>query len=327
MTLINIERKELNIVSDSDVDKIGNKIKLKSSSIANARINVQNIPIISNTIANNENFEENSQQYNLKPEIINFEYIMNGESKPINLKEKMINGMRKHSREMFNIEQPIEQKPVNVDELSFEENQSDVSEQKESSNVIESVADSISENNVSIENQDNLNEQVEQVPTAVSTPKAVTEFDINTKFNEISDIRRQVESIREEANKALQAANKSDEDLKQLSAENDRIVTELKNAEIRSLEIDSKLIETLKKQSDILSENRVKYEKTLFESNNRKEANESEINELKTKNAEVNSRLLEYQNLIKTKLQIMEAMQEFENDNSHSIEEEVKKVA
>lgn len=325
MTVLNITRKDLKTATDNDVDKIGNKIKLKSTSLTNTRNNIMNIPIISSEKdeEKEEIIDKTDNGYTLNASIIDFETIKEGNSKPINVKEKMLDGIKKHSKEIFNLveEQKIEESLV--DELSIEENN-----EIDQMIVPESGETPIIDTNKDVEIEINseqtniINSTIKEAPVEQKEDS----FDINKEFNDITLTRKEVENIRLTANQAAKDAEKSDEDLKKSFDENNSIETQLKDAEVRSIEIEKELIEALKKQSNTLNANREKYNKIILESNNRREQNETKIIELQNKTAVASDKLSKYQNDIDSKEQILKALLDLE-ENFQDEEVVVKKVA
>lgn len=323
MTILNITQKELQTAADNDTDKIGNKIKLKSTSLTNTRNNIMNIPIISSEIADQEekNVDKKDEGYTLNAEIINFESIQEGGSKPINVKEKMLERIKKHRQEEFDIDITSTIEEPNIDELSVEENNQ--------TNTFENSSESLFANAINNMERHAVEQESETAIPIINQNmvESTTEvFDINKKFDEITLTRKEVENIRKTADNATQAALKSDEELRKSVEENNSIETQLKDAEVRSIEIEKELIEALKKQSTTLKANREKYNKIIIESNSRREQNETKIIEIQNNTSKAREELMRLTGTNADREKVLKAIFDMENSFQED-EPSIKKVA
>jgi len=251
-----ITQKEFYEVLDNQVDKAGNKIKLRSVSYENLMRHLKNIPY---TTINAPQID--SSKINLPKESVDWELTpkqymdyIDGGNKPINVKETMIDNIRKHSLEV-------------MDEKVIDENQTEISNEVElpQQKKVEEV-----ENKVELDSVVNLNIKNDDV-------------DVQKTFEEINNIRQQVLDKKVEADQAQKEADESDKAVQELGVQYTEAQKQLQEAKIRNSEVKKQVLMAINSQSSTLANAKKQYESVINEANKRKEENQNKIDEINPK--------------------------------------------
>lgn len=291
-----ITQTEISETIDNPIDKAGNKIKLRSVSHENIIRHLKNIPyktkkgpqIKSSKI----NLPKEAVEWNLTPK----QYVESIETgrKPINVKENMIENIKKHSE--IAVEETKEEPEVKVTPK--------IKEEKE------------------IVVKDEFNKKMEKDQVV----EVSADVDVEKKYKEIDSIREKVISKKELMEKAKQEADDSDKQVQDLGVQYTEVQKQLQEAKIRNKEMKSKLLAALKNQKETLTIATQQYDRMIEEANKRKEANKNltaemqpKIDNTQNETANINNdtaRIEEYLNAI-----ISDKFIDFESKNN-SLEEE-----
>ena len=310
----NITQKEISEVIDNPVDKAGNKIKLRSISHENLVRHLKNIPYSTEKAPQIETSKVNSQQeakdWSLTPKQY-IESIALGR-KPINVKETMLNNIRKHSEMAETIEKTeTEIKPeIEVTEVN-------ITPEVEVSESIQPEVGEVQEAEVTDDN------------SVVNTNIDDSEINMEKAYEEINNIRQQISSKKEEAENAQQEAEKSDREVQELEVKYTEVQKQLQEAKIKNQEMKLKLLTALKSQTEILNNQTKRYNDLIEEANKRKEANMNVTREIQPK---INSTQDETLNINNDTARIEEYLNALSSNNiidfqDANEEEKVRKIA
>lgn len=240
-----ITQKELKETLENPIDQAGNKIKLRSVSHGNIVRHLQNIPYKKEPATQIKSVKENvpkeTVEWNLTPKQY-MDSIVSGQ-KPINVKEYMIENIKRHS-EM--VEPEIKVSPE-----------------------------------IEVNNQEQAEINVNE-PT-ISSVEQEANVDVEKAYEEINNIRQQILSKKESAEQAQKEANDSDQYVQELGVQYTEAQKQLQEAKTRNKEMKLKLLEALKSQKDTLINETKKYDDVIEEAHKRKEANRNMTAEIEPK--------------------------------------------
>lgn len=204
--------------------------------------------------------------------------LLEGNEKPINVKEHMIINMMKKDINDFSDLSTVadavyeEVKPAEVEE-TYDEHI--VSEQNKEDEVIFETPEEAIEEAVS---------EVGKYGMPANIEKALSNtFDFDTTMVAINQTRKEFKSVAEKAVMATQAANESEELLEKISSEYSEAEKQLKEKERRSLEMEQKIIEILNSEKDRISQQMQEKESLINDANRRKEQNNDKIVDFRSK--------------------------------------------
>lgn len=251
--MVNITQKELEVVRDNEIDSLGNRIKLKSSSMVNLGNHRINVPFATVKDVNSAlDLPVEDKSYTLLSDT--FAEVINGHSKPINVKDKMINSIRSKYNNTISVVSDEAERPslskfedVTVDDYSNKEN-------------------------------DAVNIQEEVTVSEVSEDN-----DINKMYQEVTNTREKLLNIKQEAVRAENDANESEKKVQELGVEFNETEKTLQEAEARKQEIQKKIIFELRNQLATMNAEKEKYNDAIFNANQRKEESQNRIIDFESK--------------------------------------------
>lgn len=344
MILDLISQSVLNEVAGNSEDSMPNKIKEKEESLQNTLNKRYSIPMISlddETSKENNSMEEysnvasesaNENANRVEQEIQNYygEYesrkytvidigvnsLLEGDEKPINVKEHMIINIMKKS--INNISD------INSEETNaIEENSEDIAYE-------EHIINDDFEKKVEFDNTSDIADEMNNVMGQYGIPANIerilsSTFDFDTTMVAINQTRKQFKDVSEEANIAAQEADKSDELLQKVSDEYTEVERQLKEKEQRSKEMEQKIISILTSEKDRLSQQMHEKEAFINNANKRKEQNNdkivnfrSKINSTMEKANEIDEKISRQEELLNTLVGFNINLDDYQNNNSKS---------
>lgn len=266
-----ITQKEFSETLDNPIDQAGNKIKLRSVSHENLVRHLKNIPYKKEKKQKAEtkiNLPKETKTWDFVPKQY-MDYISIGR-KPINVKETMLNNIKKHS-EMVETTQEIEieNKPV----IEVNQPVEETPEGKESEIVVNNTDDV----NVNVNDNDNDND------INTNTIEQSNDLNVEKTYEDINNIRQQILSKKEEAENAQKEAEKSDIEVQELEVKYTEVQKQLQEAKNKNQEMKAKLLTALKNQTEILTNQTKKYDILIEEANKRKIENMNMTKEMQPK--------------------------------------------
>ena len=310
-------------------DDMPNKIREKEESLQNTLQKRYSIPMMSlgnnktNTVAKSydgyADYSDKKVTYTAEPAIkspseensnvdstyqwevssIDFRNILEGEEKPINVKEHMIVNMKQKDINDFN----------------------DYRGLHESTDIGNQKAEPIYEEHVVIEEKDEEIQFAEPVkPFEQAKPEIgkygipaniekvlSSTFDFDNTMVAIHQTREEYKNVTEKANIATQAANESEELLQKVSSEYSEAEKQLKEKEKRSQEMEKKIISILNSEKNRINKEMQEKETLINNATRRKEQNDdkivdfqSKINSAKEKENEIDEKISRQEELLNT---------------------------
>ena len=99
--IMDITQKELTVVADNDLDKMGNKIKLRRSSHSNIVRHLKNVPFMVTETEKSSEVVTNAPSVGVDNGwtiVASESSLADGAKKPINVKANMLANLKKHGR-------------------------------------------------------------------------------------------------------------------------------------------------------------------------------------------------------------------------------------
>lgn len=274
---LNITQKQLNVVNDNEVDALGNKIKLKADSLSNLGNHVINVPIIGEQkvdVSDKTNISETDSSYTLL--LNDFTNVIDSGSKPINVKPKMIDGMRSNYAKAV----PIVSMVSETTEPSFIETPEIVNNME-----IEAPSVTVSEEPVAPIVK-------EEHDVVVNSDISLSENDdIGKMFEQVNNARQKLLGIKDEATKAENEAIENEQKVQELGVQCNEAEKQLQMVETRKYELQKKVISELKKQLYTMSSEQQKYGDTIISANSRIEESQNKIIDFKSKLNDYNQKI------------------------------------
>ena len=329
MILDLISQSVLDKVIENSEDSMPNKIKEKEESLQNTLNNRVRIPIMQiNKVHEKSNDEykhinvdydgrvseyKNEAQAPIPtettPELdkaestgytissIDVRTLLEGDEKPINVKEHMIINMMKKDINNFDSYQGLH---VNTTEDN----------QKLTQDYEEHIIVEEKENEVPFEEPTlkDTSTEIGKYGIPVNIEKALSStFDFDNTMVAIHQTREEFKNVSQQANMATKAANESEELLQKVSSEYSEAEKQLREKEKRSLEMEQKIISILNSEKDRISQQMHEKESLINDANKRKEQNDgkivdfrSKINSAKEKENEIDEKLSRQEELLNT---------------------------
>ncbi len=292
--IMDITQKELTVVADNDLDKMGNKIKLRRSSHSNIVRHLKNVPFMVTETKKSSEVVTHTPSVGVDNGwtiVASESSLADGAKKPINVKANMLANLKKHGRT------------------------NDVSLSKDDSEI-----DRVQDEHVNVEA--NINNSVD----------INNNVDINKTFEEVNNARNMLLAARDNVTKAQEEMNDSDKRLQELGVQYNETEKQLQDAKSRKEEINQKILTALANQTKTLDSVKKKYELLLEDINKKKEANENQIISFRSKIDDAKSELALVNDDIARQQEILNALSDLENadimDTSDSEElGKVRKVA
>lgn len=146
---------------------------------------------------------------------------------------------------------------------------------------------------------------------------ALISNDINISFEEISNNRESVLAIKEKADKAVNDANYTDEELVKIGVQETEAQKKLQEALDYQKELNMQISEAIQNQNKILSQMKIHFETIISEADKKREENQNKIMEFKEKIASTESQISSIENENAKKLEILNALKQqvSETDN------------
>ena len=287
------------VISNSEDEK-PNKIREKEESLQNTLVKRFSIPVVSfdepkkeeqkyeeyyavpDTKNVYEQYENTDKQIVISHEektnfagenlydVISIEAneLLDGNEKPINVKEHMITNMKK--KDINDFSKFIK----NESEYSFEEHI--VSEMQPSVDIGEFNEEKI--------NTEPSKPKIGEYGIPANIEKVLSNtFDFDTTVVAINKTKKQYQNISEKANIATQAAIESEELLQKVSDEYSEAEKHLKEKEQKSIEMEQKIISILNTEKNRLDQQMQEKETLINDANRRKEQNNDKIVDFRTK--------------------------------------------
>ena len=259
----NITQKELTEVIDNPIDQQSRKIKLRNISHENALKNMKKLQTETKVVTKQS--EETPKKEKVEWNFVNSnetEYVITG-NKPINVKENMLENIKKHS-------------PVMENEQNIVYNEEKIEESKEVPVEVNEIKEEIVENK----------EDVSKVSNEVQEPNI--NLTVGEDFDKIKNIRQEVLDKKAEADKVTKEAEESEKTVQELGIQYTEAQKQYEDALKRNKEIKAKVAAALNSQTSTLENAKRKYETLIEEANKKKQANENKIAEFnpKIKNVE-----------------------------------------
>lgn len=302
---LNITQKDIKVVRDNEVDALGNKIKLKSASLANLINHRVIVPFenIKEPVVNVSEpvVAENNKSFNLIPN--DFNQMVSGGERPINVKEKMIDNMsEKYDRVISVIPGsvfPSQPEPQNEP-------------------VIENTPD-ININDIAVANEAAEKDDVE-TPTV--------DYDINKMYQEVNNTREKLLSIREEVANAESDADKSEQKVQELGVQFTETEKSLQEAEEQKQAIQKKIIYELRNQLSTMNAEEQKYNEAIANANQRREESQNKIIDFESRIDDTKQRITAVNDDIARAEEKYNMLVGINNDQANEMEEPViRKVA
>lgn len=229
--------------------------------------------------------------------------LLEGDEKPINVKEHMIVNMRKKDINDFSEYRGLHESTIEENsqvestiEPTYEEHV--VAEEKKEEVRFEEPADTL----------EKANTQIGQYGIPVNIEKALSStFDFDNTMVAIHQTREEYKNVSEKANMATKAANESEELLQKVSSEYTEAEKQLREKEKRSMEMEQKIISILNSEKDRINQQMQEKETLINDANKRKEQNndkivdfQSRINSTKEKENEIDEKISRQEELLNT---------------------------
>ena len=295
--IMDITQKELTVVADNDLDKMGNKIKLRRSSHSNIVRHLKNVPFMVTETEKSSEVVTNAPSVGVDNGwtiVASESSLADGAKKPINVKANMLANLKKHGR---------------TNDVSLSKDDSEINRvQDEHVNVEANPNNSIDINNKVEANPNNsidINNKVE-----ANTNNGI---DINKTFEEVNNARNILLATRDNVTKAQEEMNDSDKRLQELGVQYNETEKQLQDAKSRKEEINQKIIKALASQTKTLDSVKKKYELLLEDINKKKEANENQIISFRSKIDDAKSELALVNDDIARQQEILNALSDLEN--------------
>ena len=281
--IMDITQKELTVVADNDLDKMGNKIKLRRSSHSNIVRHLKNVPFMVTETEKSSEVVTNAPSVGVDNGwtiVASESSLADGAKKPINVKANMLANLKKHGR---------------TNDVSLSKDDSEINRvQDEHVNVEANPNNSIDINNKVEANTNNG-------------------IDINKTFEEVNNARNMLLATRDNVTKAQEEINDSDKRLHELGVQYNETEKQLQDAKSRKEEINQKIIKALASQTKTLDSVKKKYELLLEDINKKKEANENQIISFRSKIDDAKSELALVNDDIARQQEILNALSDLEN--------------
>lgn len=281
--IMDITQKELTVVADNDLDKMGNKIKLRRSSHSNIVRHLKNVPFMVTETEKSSEVVTNAPSVGVDNGwtiVASESSLADGAKKPINVKANMLANLKKHGR---------------TNDVSLSKDDSEINRvQDEHVNVEANPNNSI-----------DINNKVEANPN--------NGIDINKTFEEVNNARNMLLATRDNVTKAQEEMNDSDKRLQELGVQYNETEKQLQDAKSRKEEINQKIIKALASQTKTLDSVKKKYELLLEDINKKKEANENQIISFRSKIDDAKSELALVNDDIARQQEILNALSDLEN--------------
>ena len=281
--IMDITQKELTVVADNDLDKMGNKIKLRRSSHSNIVRHLKNVPFMVTETEKSSEVVTNAPSVGVDNGwtiVASESSLADGAKKPINVKANMLANLKKHGR---------------TNDVSLSKDDSEINRvQDEHVNVEANPNNSIDINNKVEANTNNG-------------------IDINKTFEEVNNARNMLLATRDNVTKAQEEMNDSDKRLQELGVQYNETEKQLQDAKSRKEEINQKIIKALASQTKTLDSVKKKYELLLEDINKKKEANENQIISFRSKIDDAKSELALVNDDIARQQEILNALSDLEN--------------
>lgn len=281
--IMDITQKELTVVADNDLDKMGNKIKLRRSSHSNIVRHLKNVPFMVTETEKSSEVVTNAPSVGVDNGwtiVASESSLADGAKKPINVKANMLANLKKHGR---------------TNDVSLSKDDSEINRvQDEHVNVEANTNNSIDTNNKVEANTNNG-------------------IDINKTFEEVNNARNMLLATRDNVTKAQEEMNDSDKRLQELGVQYNETEKQLQDAKSRKEEINQKIIKALASQTKTLDSVKKKYELLLEDINKKKEANENQIISFRSKIDDAKSELALVNDDIARQQEILNALSDLEN--------------
>lgn len=281
--IMDITQKELTVVADNDLDKMGNKIKLRRSSHSNIVRHLKNVPFMVTETEKSSEVVTNAPSVGVDNGwtiVASESSLADGAKKPINVKANMLANLKKHGR---------------TNDVSLSKDDSEINRvQDEHVNVEANTNNSIDINNKVEANTNNG-------------------IDINKTFEEVNNARNMLLATRDNVTKAQEEMNDSDKRLQELGVQYNETEKQLQDAKSRKEEINQKIIKALASQTKTLDSVKKKYELLLEDINKKKEANENQIISFRSKIDDAKSELALVNDDIARQQEILNALSDLEN--------------
>lgn len=281
--IMDITQKELTVVADNDLNKMGNKIKLRRSSHSNIVRHLKNVPFMVTGTEKSSEVVTNAPSVGVDNGwtiVASESSLADGAKKPINVKANMLANLKKHGR---------------TNDVSLSKDDSEINRvQDEHVNVEANPNNSIDINNKVEANTNNG-------------------IDINKTFEEVNNARNMLLATRDNVTKAQEEMNDSDKRLQELGVQYNETEKQLQDAKSRKEEINQKIIKALASQTKTLDSVKKKYELLLEDINKKKEANENQIISFRSKIDDAKSELALVNDDIARQQEILNALSDLEN--------------
>ncbi len=281
--IMDITQKELTVVADNDLNKMGNKIKLRRSSHSNIVRHLKNVPFMVTETEKSSEVVTNAPSVGVDNGwtiVASESSLADGAKKPINVKANMLANLKKHGR---------------TNDVSLSKDDSEINRvQDEHVNVEANPNNSIDINNKVEANTNNG-------------------IDINKTFEEVNNARNMLLATRDNVTKAQEEMNDSDKRLQELGVQYNETEKQLQDAKSRKEEINQKIIKALASQTKTLDSVKKKYELLLEDINKKKEANENQIISFRSKIDDAKSELALVNDDIARQQEILNALSDLEN--------------
>lgn len=307
-----ITQKEIKEVFDNPVDQAGNKIKLRNVSHENLVRHLQNIPYKKENVEKTKTSNTNSQKEKSEWTLTAKESMECIEiaKKPINVKENMIENIRKHSEKM-----DLEDKKLDTTSIETKEEQNEQTQK---------LSD---EKTKDINNNNNKQEEI----ASSKKDKSSTELNIDEDFEEIKNIRQEVLNKKEAAEQAQKEADESDKTVQELGIQYTEVQKQLQEAKAKNKEMKQKVLVALRSQSTTLINAKKQYESLIEDANKRKELNQNKIAEINPKIKTVEDETISLNNDTAKAEEFLNAIYsnnivEFPYENMNE-EEKIRKIA
>lgn len=246
---LDITQKELSVVRDNEIDSLGNKIKLKFSSLANLVKNRVNVVYNVTGVAEVDApivVEQDNNTYSLLSG--DFVQLASGGERPINVKERMLNNMRTKGRVISIV--PFSTEP-----------------QVENDNNNEN-------NNIEVENAISVDEAV----VAHTEPVSLNEDpDIDKMFEKVTAAREGLLNIREKVQMAEDEANQSEQMVQDLGVQFTETEKTLQAAVAKREQVKRQIYSELQSQLATMDNEQRQYDMAIANANQRREESQNKI--------------------------------------------------
>lgn len=298
-----IVQKEIDMVIDNAPDKAGNKIKLRRASHENLVRHLKSVPYNMVSVVSNVNDNSNEKNWNLNS--IDSVGILNGARKPINVKQNMIDNIRRHGG-ITSINEDV----VTVDI------ETQIPEQQGVGNVEEA--------NIGMSSVNNF---------AASVVTDSVNFDNDEAYSdeETANIRQQLLRKKEIFTQAKKNADEINKAIQESEMQYTELEKQLQEARLRNKEAHLKSLEIRRSQHETMKKNDKRFDILIDEIN---KENEKSMNILAERNLKISSAQDEIANLNNETARIEEEINATLSNNIIDFpyvddmqEENIKKIA